>query len=99
MAARMPACYAAVYKVLEEVSMRLPTFTPQSMLDFGAGPGTAIWAAHEVGFMYTKPTCLVFLKACRMGKGLIGVNCWYHIVSRTSFMEALHAVLLYCVGS
>ena len=48
MAARMPACYAAVYKVLEEVSMRLPTFSPESMLDFGAGPGTAIWAAHEV---------------------------------------------------
>lgn len=48
MAARMPACYAAVYKVLEEVSVRLPTFTPESMLDFGAGPGTAIWAAHEV---------------------------------------------------
>ena len=48
MAARMPACYAAVYKVLEEVSMRLPGFAPESMLDFGAGPGTAIWAAHEV---------------------------------------------------
>ena len=48
MAARMPACYAAVYKVLEELSMRLPAFAPESMLDFGAGPGTAIWAAHEV---------------------------------------------------
>ncbi len=48
MAARMPACYASVYKVLEEVSMRLPAFAPESMLDFGSGPGTAIWAAHEV---------------------------------------------------
>ena len=55
MAARMPACYAAMYKVLEEVSMRLPTFTPQSMLDYGAGPGTAIWATLEVGFSYTGP--------------------------------------------
>lgn len=48
MAARMPACYAAVYNVVEEVSMRLPAFAPESMLDFGAGPGTAVWAAHEV---------------------------------------------------
>ena len=48
MAARMPACYAAVYKVLEEVSARLPAFAPESMLDFGAGPGTAVWAAQEV---------------------------------------------------
>ena len=38
--------------------MRLPTFTPQNMLDFGAGPGTAIWAALEVGFFYTGPHSL-----------------------------------------
>ena len=67
MAARMPACYAAMYKVLEEVSMRLPTFTPQSMLDFGAGPGTAIWAAHEVGLLYMGPICIVCWKVCRTG--------------------------------
>lgn len=48
-AARMPGCFAATYKVLEEVSMRLPGFRPASLLDFGAGPGTAIWAAREVG--------------------------------------------------
>lgn len=60
MAARMPACYAAVYKVLEEVSMRLPLFNPESMLDFGSGPGTAIWAAHEVPFH----ACLVASPIC-----------------------------------
>ena len=48
MASRMPGCFAAIYKVLEEVSMRLPAFRPTSILDFGAGPGTAIWAAQEV---------------------------------------------------
>jgi ribosomal protein RSM22 (predicted rRNA methylase) len=47
-ASRMPGCYAAVLKVMEELHMRLPGFRPASMLDFGAGPGTAIWAAQKV---------------------------------------------------
>lgn len=38
--ARMPATYAAVRKVME----RLPA-APRSLLDLGAGPGTASWAA------------------------------------------------------
>ncbi len=48
MAARMPACYAAVFTVLQELRVRLPAFQPVSLLDFGAGPGTAIWAAQQV---------------------------------------------------
>ncbi|KAK9843454.1 hypothetical protein WJX81_003461 [Elliptochloris bilobata] len=47
-AARMPGCYAAVARVLDELRLRLPDFEPRSMLDFGAGPGTAIWAAREI---------------------------------------------------
>ena len=39
---RMPATYAAVRRVLEDIS---PHFTPRSILDVGAGPGTASWAA------------------------------------------------------
>jgi hypothetical protein len=31
--------------------MRLPGFLPTSMLDFGSGPGTAIWAAHKVSYL------------------------------------------------
>jgi ribosomal protein RSM22 (predicted rRNA methylase) len=42
---RMPATYAAVRKVLEEVARVYPAFAPVSMLDMGAGPGTASWAA------------------------------------------------------
>lgn len=45
---RMPATYAAVSAVLEEVSERAPGFTPDAVLDVGAGPGTAAWAAAEV---------------------------------------------------
>ena len=45
---RMPACYAVIAKVLHELRTCLPDFVPASMLDFGAGPGTATWAAREV---------------------------------------------------
>jgi ribosomal protein RSM22 (predicted rRNA methylase) len=47
-ATRMPATYAAVVKVLQEVSRRMPKVQIQSMLDLGAGPGTVLWAATEV---------------------------------------------------
>ena len=42
---RMPATYAAVSNVLEELARRAPEFAPASVLDAGAGPGTAAWAA------------------------------------------------------
>ena len=44
-AARLPATYAANEKVLREVAQVLPDFNPASVLDVGAGPGTAGWAA------------------------------------------------------
>ncbi len=47
-ASRMPGCYAAIYNIMDELSVRLPLFRPRSMLDFGSGPGTAVWAAQEV---------------------------------------------------
>ena len=45
---RMPACYAVLYRVFDELHLHLPLFSPKTMLDFGSGPGTAIWAAREV---------------------------------------------------
>ena len=45
---RGPAMYAAVHRVLFELSQTLPHFVPKSMLDFGSGTGTAIMAAKEV---------------------------------------------------
>src|ERR1700754_4322720 len=44
---RMPATYAAVTRVLDEVLGRVSGFEPRSLLDAGAGPGTAAWAAAE----------------------------------------------------
>lgn len=43
---RLPATYAAVRRVLGEVALIAPGFLPSSMLDIGAGPGTASWAAQ-----------------------------------------------------
>jgi len=44
---RMPATYAAVSRVLAEVVERAPDFAPNTLLDAGAGPGTAAWAAGD----------------------------------------------------
>jgi ribosomal protein RSM22 (predicted rRNA methylase) len=43
--ARMPATYAAVTASLNALIGIRPDFTPDSLLDIGAGPGTATWAA------------------------------------------------------
>jgi ribosomal protein RSM22 (predicted rRNA methylase) len=46
--ARMPATYAAVTACLNALCDVKPDFAPDSLLDIGAGPGTATWAAAEV---------------------------------------------------
>jgi ribosomal protein RSM22 (predicted rRNA methylase) len=45
--ARMPATYAAVVASLNALCETRPDFAPKSLLDVGAGPGTASWAAAE----------------------------------------------------
>ena len=44
---RMPATYAALTACLNALQEIRPDFTPQSLLDVGAGPGSASWAAAE----------------------------------------------------
>ncbi|WP_279480930.1 small ribosomal subunit Rsm22 family protein [Aureimonas sp. SK2] len=46
-AARLPATYAALRACLEAVAGALPDFAPTGLLDVGAGPGTALWAATD----------------------------------------------------
>ena len=48
LAVRFPATYAAVSAVLEELQARAPQFAPRTMLDLGAGPGTATYAADAL---------------------------------------------------
>jgi ribosomal protein RSM22 (predicted rRNA methylase) len=43
--ARMPATFAAVQASLTALRQARPEFQPTSMIDAGAGPGTAAWAA------------------------------------------------------
>ncbi|KAF3321354.1 methyltransferase-like protein 17 [Carex littledalei] len=47
-ASRMPAVYTAIHRVLREVRRRLPDFSPNKVLDFGAGPSSALWAMRDV---------------------------------------------------
>jgi ribosomal protein RSM22 (predicted rRNA methylase) len=46
--ARMPATYAAVVACLDALQAARPDFAPRSMIDLGAGPGTATFAAAEM---------------------------------------------------
>lgn len=46
--ARMPATYAAIRAVLAQVMRIVPDFQPSGLLDVGAGPGTAAWAARDL---------------------------------------------------
>ncbi|RED36143.1 small ribosomal subunit Rsm22 [Rhodopseudomonas thermotolerans] len=45
--ARMPATYAAVIACLNAMAAIRPGFAPTTLLDVGAGPGTASWAAAQ----------------------------------------------------
>uniref|UniRef100_A0A6Q2XTK7 Ribosome assembly protein METTL17, mitochondrial n=1 Tax=Esox lucius TaxID=8010 RepID=A0A6Q2XTK7_ESOLU len=47
MAARLAGGYTAVKRALNEIKKRDPCFSPHSLLDFGSGLGTALWAGHS----------------------------------------------------
>lgn len=42
---RLPATYAAIYSALSQAKENYPGLNPKNLLDVGAGPGTAMWAA------------------------------------------------------
>lgn len=44
---RLPATYAAIARSLHAVAEAHPGLAPRTLLDIGAGPGTATWAAAE----------------------------------------------------
>lgn len=56
--ARMPATYGAVHDVLGRAMETIPTLDPKTLLDIGAGPGTASLAAMEY-FLHLKELRLV----------------------------------------
>ena len=46
--ARLPATYAAAVGALAALAQARPEFSPATLLDVGAGPGTAAWAATRI---------------------------------------------------
>jgi ribosomal protein RSM22 (predicted rRNA methylase) len=48
LATRLPATYAATRASLAALAEASPGFAPATMLDAGAGPGTALWAASSL---------------------------------------------------
>lgn len=46
-AARLPATYAAIRDALTRCVEIIPDFAPQTLLDIGSGPGTALWASED----------------------------------------------------
>jgi len=57
-AARLPATYAVIRVVLEELRRRIPAIQMNSLLDLGAGPGSVMWAAGEL-FPELQQICLI----------------------------------------
>ncbi|AEF17873.1 Ribosomal small subunit Rsm22 [Thermoanaerobacterium xylanolyticum LX-11] len=45
---RMPATFAVIYAVLKDIKDICSNINPKSILDVGAGPGTAMWAATSI---------------------------------------------------
>lgn len=82
---RMPATYAVNSRVLGELKIRMPSFSPDSIGDFGAGPGTATWAAADIYPEITKATLVekdenwLEIGARMMknsGQGMLQKACW-----------------------
>jgi ribosomal protein RSM22 (predicted rRNA methylase) len=55
---RLPATYAADARAFADLAERAPGFAPQSLLDAGAGPGGAGWAALETWPSLARATLL-----------------------------------------
>ncbi len=74
---RVPATFAANLRVLESVAEAWPGLAPQSLLDVGAGPGVASWAALAQWPSLTsatqveqEPKFLALARALNAGSGL-----------------------------
>ncbi|ORZ39526.1 mitochondrial small ribosomal subunit Rsm22-domain-containing protein [Catenaria anguillulae PL171] len=48
LAARFPACFTGIKRVLGEAVSKMGDTSPMSVLDVGTGPGTAVWALRAV---------------------------------------------------
>src|SRR4051794_14704197 len=58
LAALLPSTCSSLRAALEVIPDLLPEFSPRTLLDFGAGPGTARWAKQD-RWPYQKAATLV----------------------------------------
>jgi ribosomal protein RSM22 (predicted rRNA methylase) len=70
LAVRLPAIYAAVRRVLAELQLRVPQCDVRSLLDIGAGPGTALFAASDEFHLQEATLIEVDAEWLAMGKRL-----------------------------
>lgn len=101
LAARLPATYAAIYKVLQSIP------PPTHLLDLGAGPGTASWAAAELFPALQKITLIEqSMEAIAVGKTLAQHSShpallsaqWIHQSLSSPFPPADTAILSYVLN-
>lgn len=71
LAARFPATYGACHLVLQELRKQAPQYSFKKIVDLGAGPGTATWAAVD---LFPELECSALVEksqnAIRLGKEL-----------------------------
>jgi ribosomal protein RSM22 (predicted rRNA methylase) len=97
--ARMPATYAAIYKVLQNLSLS------GHLLDLGAGPGTASWAASEL-FPFLEKITLIeksseaiqLGRTLAQGRPLLEKAAWLCRSLSESIPTADAAILSYVLG-
>lgn len=75
LATRLPATYAAVRAAMTELAERRPDFAPSSLLDVGAGPGTALWAAAD---------CWPSLETARLVEASGAIRKWGETLAQAS---------------
>ncbi|EFA75703.1 hypothetical protein PPL_10756 [Heterostelium album PN500] len=83
---RMPGVYACTHRVFQEVATRLPNFKPETMLDYGSGPGTVIWSARETwpslkSIRAIEPSGFMIDTAKKMLEGSTNGIVWSQLVS------------------
>ena len=44
----MPFTFTVYKRIFHELNMRLPKFKPETILDYGAGLGSGVWAANTI---------------------------------------------------
>ncbi len=104
---RLPATFAATAAVLSELAQRAPGLRPASLLDLGAGAGSAAWAAAEV-FPDLGSAALIERDAAMIGLGrtlatdhpMLGRAVWQHAeLSAASDLPAADLVVIaYALG-